>query len=81
LTIDSSSIALRKLHIETILDDDLQPFSMRPLLNSRIDHEDLHTDISKEIIVGCASGTLIVFEIKTKPDPFQMISGIKCPTP
>lgn len=57
-------MSLRRLHTEIIMDDDLQPFSLCYLINSKL--EPLQRQESAgEIIVGCAKGTLIVYDIKT----------------
>lgn len=46
------------------MDDDLQPFSLCFLINSKPESMQRH-ESAGEVIVGCAKGTLIVFDIKT----------------
>ena len=61
--VDASQVALRRLHIDTISNDDLQPFSLCILINSKPENM-VHDGPSAELVVGCASGTFLVYEVK-----------------
>jgi hypothetical protein len=60
------------------MDDDLQPFSLCFLINSKPESMQRH-ESAGEVIVGCAKGTLIVFDIKTKRRAMAVVQGMHVP--
>ena len=73
-------MTLRRLHINTIADDDLQPFSLCTFLNSK--PETINLDSPRaEVGVGCAKGHLLVFEIKTQKRAIAVVAGVSVPAP
>jgi hypothetical protein len=67
---------LKTLHVETITKDNLQPFSLCNLLNSKVERNNVN-EMTAEVVLGCAKGTIIIYEITTQRRPVAVVGGVK----
>jgi hypothetical protein len=92
---EASQVQLAKLFSETITN--VQPFSLRVLYNSSVEVTTSGTQTGQkggkedkclksieqkqEIILGCSSGTLILYELKMQKRSIAVVGGVQMPPP
>lgn len=59
--------------MEAIENDDLQPFCLSELFNTRSQTGD--TTLG-DLVIGCAMGTLLVYEVKSQVKQIAVVGGI-----
>lgn len=67
-----SKVTLKRLQFQSIENDDLQPFCLTELCNTRSATGETFGDL----IIGCAMGTLLVYELKSQVKQIAVIGGI-----
>jgi hypothetical protein len=68
----SAKVALKRLWWDQIENDDLQPFCMTELTNTRSSSGETFGDL----VIGCGMGTLNVYEVKSSVKQIAVVAGI-----
>lgn len=70
--VGKEKVAIRRLWFDSIESDDLQPFSVAELTNTRSTSGDTFGDL----VIGCAMGTLNVYDVKSSTKSIANLAGI-----